>query len=188
VTDIHAFTQRHNIRIKKFQEYQSGLGLIRSRSAGIKSLLHFQLLKSFELISLLQGILSRAYAMTWSICTNDFPRLDIDESKSSFISRVRKSASRFCLQQLFNELPILNKPLRQVIIDYMHRCEPDLVRQCIHRIRRRLKRCQFWAARVNDMWCGNQHNKLKKYGLALHTGNNNNSIFNVPTLTELNRN
>ncbi|THU88382.1 hypothetical protein K435DRAFT_821695 [Dendrothele bispora CBS 962.96] len=54
---------------------------------------------------------------------------------------------------------------RAVIQEYMHRYEPDLVRR---RIRRRLKRRRFWAAGVNDVWCLDQHDKLKRYGLALH--------------------
>lgn len=48
----------------------------------------------------------------------------------------------------------------------MHQYEPDLVKQ---RVRRRLKRRRFWAAGVNDVWCVDQHDKLKQYGLALHT-------------------
>ncbi|KIK50485.1 hypothetical protein GYMLUDRAFT_121157, partial [Collybiopsis luxurians FD-317 M1] len=55
---------------------------------------------------------------------------------------------------------------RRVIIDYMHQYEPDLVRQWA---RRCLKRRRFWAAGVNDVWCVDQHDKLKIYGLALHT-------------------
>ncbi|THU94651.1 hypothetical protein K435DRAFT_899425 [Dendrothele bispora CBS 962.96] len=54
---------------------------------------------------------------------------------------------------------------RSVIQEYMHRYEPDLVRR---RIRRRLKCRRFWAAGVNDVWCLDQHDKLKRYGLALH--------------------
>ncbi|THU85240.1 hypothetical protein K435DRAFT_558126, partial [Dendrothele bispora CBS 962.96] len=56
---------------------------------------------------------------------------------------------------------------KRVIIEYMHKYEPDLVRA---RVRRRLKRRRFWAAGVNDVLCVDQHDKLKRYGLALHTG------------------
>ena len=66
----------------------------------------------------------------------------------------------------------------------MHTYEPDLVKQ---RIRRRLKRRRFWSAGVNDMWCVDQHDKLKKYGLALHTGNSLSlfQFFNKLELTHL---
>ncbi|THV03134.1 hypothetical protein K435DRAFT_916160 [Dendrothele bispora CBS 962.96] len=56
---------------------------------------------------------------------------------------------------------------KHVIIEYMHKYKPDLVRA---RVRQRLRCRRFWAAGVNDVWCVDQHDKLKHYGLALHTG------------------
>ena len=35
---------------------------------------------------------------------------------------------------------------------------------------RRLKRRRFWSAGVNDIIAVNQHDKWKRFGLALHTG------------------
>jgi len=45
--------------------------------------------------------------------------------------------------------------------------EPHLLRQ---RKVNRLKRRQFWAAGVNDIWAIDQHDKWLRFGLALHTG------------------
>lgn len=38
------------------------------------------------------------------------------------------------------------------------------------RLASRLVRKRFWAAGVNDIWCCDQHDKWKEYGLALHIG------------------
>lgn len=62
----------------------------------------------------------------------------------------------------------LNTIYRRVIIDYMHQYESDLVKK---RVCCRLKRRRFWAAGVNDLYCVDQHDKLKVYGLALHMVN-----------------
>ncbi|KAI6148862.1 hypothetical protein BKA82DRAFT_3978535, partial [Pisolithus tinctorius] len=32
-----------------------------------------------------------------------------------------------------------------------------------------LRCCHFWAARVNDIWAVDQHDKWLRFGLALHT-------------------
>ena len=50
---------------------------------------------------------------------------------------------------------------------YFRVYEPDLVRE---RKAGRLKRRRFWAAGVNDMLAVDQHDKWKRFGLALHTG------------------
>ena len=47
----------------------------------------------------------------------------------------------------------------------MHRYEADLLRQ---RRRGRLRRKRFWAAGCNDIWTLDQHDKWKRFGLALH--------------------
>ena len=47
----------------------------------------------------------------------------------------------------------------------MRTYEPDLLRQ---RRKGRLRRKRFWAAGCNDLWCCDQHDKWKQYGLALH--------------------
>lgn len=49
--------------------------------------------------------------------------------------------------------------------DYFHIYEPDLLRERLHR---RLVRRRFWAAGVNDLWPMDQHDKFKRFGLALH--------------------
>ncbi|THU86892.1 hypothetical protein K435DRAFT_804750 [Dendrothele bispora CBS 962.96] len=41
-------------------------------------------------------------------------------------------------------------------------------KEVLRQIRRWLKHCGFWAAGVNDVWCLDQHDKLNRYGLALH--------------------
>jgi hypothetical protein len=56
---------------------------------------------------------------------------------------------------------------RNVIESYFAIYESDLVRE---RKANRLRRKRFWAAGVNDLLCVYQHDKWKKYGLALHTG------------------
>lgn len=48
---------------------------------------------------------------------------------------------------------------------YFHVCEPDLIRE---RKARRLKRRRFWAAGINDILTMDQHDKWKRFGLALH--------------------
>jgi hypothetical protein len=50
---------------------------------------------------------------------------------------------------------------------YFRVYEPNLVRE---RKEGRLKRRRFWAAGVNDMLAVDQHDKWKRFGLALHTG------------------
>lgn len=50
---------------------------------------------------------------------------------------------------------------------YFRIWEPDLVRQ---RKAGRLKRRRFWAAGPNDILAVDQHDKWKRFGLALHTG------------------
>lgn len=56
--------------------------------------------------------------------------------------------------------------LRELIVVYFRLYEPNLVRE---RKIGRLKRRYFWAAGVNDIWAVDQHDKWKKFGLALHT-------------------
>lgn len=56
---------------------------------------------------------------------------------------------------------------RSVVEKYFLTYEIHLIRQRKHR---RLQRKRFWAAGVNDLLCVDQHDKWKKYGLALHTG------------------
>lgn len=56
---------------------------------------------------------------------------------------------------------------RATIIEYFHTHEKNLVKQ---RKASRLKRQRFWAAGVNDLIAVDQHDKWKRYGLALHTG------------------
>jgi hypothetical protein len=54
---------------------------------------------------------------------------------------------------------------RSLVIEYFHVYEPDLVKE---RKARRLKRSRFWAAGVNDLIAVDQHDKWKRFGLALH--------------------
>ncbi|THU92671.1 hypothetical protein K435DRAFT_671733, partial [Dendrothele bispora CBS 962.96] len=68
---------------------------------------------------------------------------------------------------LFHEHGIRASRSIRAIEDWCHQWEPDLVRA---RRKHRLKRKRFWAAGVNDMWCVDQHDKWKRFGLALHTG------------------
>jgi hypothetical protein len=56
---------------------------------------------------------------------------------------------------------------RSVISDYFHEYEPQLLLQ---RKAKRFRRKRFWAAGVNDVWCVDQHDKWKRFGLALHLG------------------
>lgn len=54
-----------------------------------------------------------------------------------------------------------------MLTDYFCEYEPDLIRE---RKARRLKRKRFWSAGVNDIWCVDQHDKWKRFGLYLHIG------------------
>ncbi|KAF8148594.1 hypothetical protein B0H34DRAFT_811826 [Crassisporium funariophilum] len=54
-----------------------------------------------------------------------------------------------------------------LIVVYFRVWEPELVRQ---RKAGRLKRRRFWAAGPNDLLAVDQHDKWKRFGLALHTG------------------
>ena len=56
---------------------------------------------------------------------------------------------------------------RSLVVEYFNIYESDLVRE---RKARRLKRCRFWAAGVNDMIAVDQHDKWKRFGLAFHIG------------------
>ncbi|EDQ99277.1 uncharacterized protein LACBIDRAFT_316760 [Laccaria bicolor S238N-H82] len=56
---------------------------------------------------------------------------------------------------------------RSLIIRYFHAYESDMVKE---RKARRLKRRRFWAAGVNDLVAVDQHDKWKRFGLALHIG------------------
>ncbi|KAG1810715.1 hypothetical protein EV424DRAFT_1542835 [Suillus variegatus] len=56
---------------------------------------------------------------------------------------------------------------RSVMMSYFAAYEPELVRQ---RKARKLKRKRFWAARVNDLFAIDQHDKWLRFGLSLHTG------------------
>jgi hypothetical protein len=57
--------------------------------------------------------------------------------------------------------------LRQLIVVYFRVYESKLIweRKAGH-----LKRWRFWAAGVNDILAVDQHDKWKRFGLALHTG------------------
>lgn len=50
-------------------------------------------------------------------------------------------------------------------MDYFSQYERDQVRA---RKAGRLMRKRFWAAGVNDMFCIDQHDKWKRFGLCLH--------------------
>ncbi|KAF8119494.1 hypothetical protein EV363DRAFT_1462101 [Boletus edulis] len=56
---------------------------------------------------------------------------------------------------------------RNIMREYFALYEPELIRQ---RKARCLLRRRFWAAGVNDIWAVDQHDKWKRFGLALHTG------------------
>lgn len=59
------------------------------------------------------------------------------------------------------------KSYSDLVIKYFRTYEEDLVKE---RKARRLKRRRFWSAGVNDMVAVDQHDKWKRFGLALHTG------------------
>ncbi|KAF9538452.1 hypothetical protein CPC08DRAFT_651431 [Agrocybe pediades] len=76
-----------------------------------------------------------------------------------------KAGARDMVDHLFFEKG--KKVSRYLVIAYFLIFEPELVRE---RKARKLKRRQFWAAGVNDLFAVDQHDKWKKYGLALHAG------------------
>src|SRR4051794_21589724 len=55
---------------------------------------------------------------------------------------------------------------RDLVIEYFHTFGPKLIKE--HKARC-IKRHCFWSAGVNDLWAVDQHDKWKKFGLALHT-------------------
>ena len=64
-------------------------------------------------------------------------------------------------------MQMLTISCRTIMQEYFLTYEPELLRQ--QKVNH-LKCCCFWAARVNDIWAINQHNKWLHFGLALHTG------------------
>ncbi|KAG6374562.1 hypothetical protein JVT61DRAFT_3911 [Boletus reticuloceps] len=56
---------------------------------------------------------------------------------------------------------------RNIMREYFALYEPELIHQ---RKARCLLRHRFWAAGVNDIWAVDQHDKWKRFDLALHTG------------------
>lgn len=56
---------------------------------------------------------------------------------------------------------------RTVISEYLRLTEPDAVAA---RRYRKFKRHKFVAAGVNDVWCIDQHEKLKRHGINWHVG------------------
>lgn len=76
------------------------------------------------------------------------------------------SVSR-CVHCHIHVIISLRSIYRLLVVKYFRQCEPDLVRE---RKAGRLKRRRFWAAGVNDILAVDQHDKWKKFGLALHTG------------------
>ncbi|PPR07577.1 hypothetical protein CVT24_007318 [Panaeolus cyanescens] len=56
---------------------------------------------------------------------------------------------------------------RNTLTSYFRQYEPERIQE---RKAGKLKRRRFWAAGVLDMICVDQHDKWKKFGLALHTG------------------
>ncbi|KAF8588752.1 hypothetical protein K439DRAFT_1613257 [Ramaria rubella] len=91
------------------------------------------------------------------------------ETATEAIQRVRacypKAGMRDMRLHTFREEGL--KISRKVMEEYFKTYEPEGVKQ---RKARRLKRQRFWAAGVNDIWAINQHNKLKRFLLYLHTG------------------
>lgn len=86
------------------------------------------------------------------------------------MKRVCKSQGGWSFSSYPNTLASLNNlclGFRNVIESYFAIYESNLVHEhkanCLHHKR-------FWAAGVNDLLCVDQHDKWKKYGLALHTG------------------
>ncbi|KAI6154761.1 hypothetical protein BKA82DRAFT_4010527 [Pisolithus tinctorius] len=74
------------------------------------------------------------------------------------------AGTREMISLLFHEKQM--SVARSVIHDYFLTYEPKLIQQ--HKTRR-LRRHRFWAARVNDIWAVDQHDKWLRFGLALHT-------------------
>lgn len=58
-------------------------------------------------------------------------------------------------------------PRSRVVTQYFREFEPDLLRDCQMG---RLQCRRYWAAGVNDVISVDQHDKWKRYGLALHLG------------------
>jgi hypothetical protein len=57
--------------------------------------------------------------------------------------------------------------IRRVILEWFHTFEPEQTKE---RKANRLKRKQFWAAGINDLWAIDQHDKWQRFGLRLHLG------------------
>ncbi|KAJ7765932.1 hypothetical protein DFH07DRAFT_1014518 [Mycena maculata] len=77
-----------------------------------------------------------------------------------------KAGAREIVSLLFHEENM--SVSRNMVTEYFSVFEPELVKE---RCKNRLRRKQFWAAGVNDIWAVDQHDKWKyKFGLALHAG------------------
>ncbi|KDR77552.1 hypothetical protein GALMADRAFT_65908 [Galerina marginata CBS 339.88] len=89
----------------------------------------------------------------------------IRDSMVALRKRFPKAGAREMSFLLFHEMGM--SVSRHIIVVYFRVYEHDLVRE---RKAGRLKRRRFWAAGVNDMVAVDQHDKWKRFGLALHTG------------------
>ena len=58
-------------------------------------------------------------------------------------------------------------PCRKLLLGYFNIMEPEAV---LRRKAKRFKRKRYWAAGLNDVWCFDQHDKWKRFGLYFHQG------------------
>ena len=99
-----------------------------------------------------------------------FPRAGAQEFASHLFAEHAMCVSRYDRHfKFFCHGPQLTEfnTHSHLIVNWFRIFEPDLIRQ---RKARNLKRRRFWAAGVNDMLAVDQHDKWKRFGLALHTG------------------
>ncbi|KAH9487316.1 hypothetical protein JR316_0001389 [Psilocybe cubensis] len=89
----------------------------------------------------------------------------IKESMVALRKRFPKAGARDMGSLLFHHYGMLVP--RDLIVVYFRVYEPELIRE---RKARRLRRRRFWAAGVNDIIAVDQHDKWKRFGLALHNG------------------
>jgi len=96
-----------------------------------------------------------------------FPKAGAREMVNLLFHELGMSVSRYVITHYLLHGFCAYTLQRNVVVLWFRINEPELVRE---RRAGRLKRRRFWAAGPNDILAVDQHDKWKRFGLALHTG------------------
>ncbi|KAG7089711.1 hypothetical protein E1B28_011366 [Marasmius oreades] len=140
----HIDTEKYGLGLTKFREARLTLGLKGTRQQG-KSFYSFEYPHVDKILAHTVDTISDAMV----VLRQHYPKAGRDEM----------------VNLLFHEKKM--RVAKSVVTAWFDQWEPDLVREWKHA---RLRHKHFWAAGGNDLWCIDQHDKWKKFGLGLHTG------------------